>query len=351
MTKKTAFTKLAKPTHNMRIRLLTHTDADGEIPAIILKLLFKDVTVKHCSNGTMDCDIRTAILGENADDYDMTFITDISCSKDTAHDINEMLFKESDNPRKIVLLDHHPSADYLNKCDWACVEPKIITDSYRARYYNDLANAHSSAASLVYDYFDYIGWFDTVPSFQNNLLQTLVHYVASYDTWDWSDVFGRRYMEMYQIDKLHEMYGDDIFEESFLRKLKTFPAKIFDDTDMTILRAHEARLKRHLSKTDECVLTGRWIIDNTAYDVAYTDNTDFLNETADYLRGKYPDVDLIITNYGTGLSVRTPKSDIDVGKILAKIGGGGHPGAGGCKIKRAEIINSIAASTGTSLLL
>lgn len=347
MTKNILFEKLPKPFKGAKVALFTHTDLDGEVPSIILKLLFQDITVKHCSNGTMDYDIRHGIMDDTADAYDFIFITDISCKEKSATWIDA-----HKNSSKVILLDHHPSAVYLNQYDWACVMPELVEDSYRVKYYTNIPEgytAHSSAASLVYDFFDYLGWFDTMPFAKSTLLKTLVHYTSSYDTWDWSDIFKREILDMYYLDVLHETYGDDMFEQSFMEKFNRESYDLFDYTDDIIIKSHDMKLAKHLETIKNNAKTGNWYIDGNYYSIVYINNDRFLNETADYLKQEYPDVDLYVANYGTGLSIRTAKLSVNVGEIASKIGGGGHPGAGGCKISFNNIIESIEKATDTKL--
>lgn len=346
MTKKTLFERLPKPFRGAKILLLTHTDLDGEVPAIILKLLFEDVTVKHCSNGTMDYNIRHEIMDDTADAYDFIFITDISCREKSAEWINDHA-----NSSKVILLDHHPSAEYLDMYDWTCVMPELVEDSFRAEYYigkPDEYAPHSSAASLVYDFFDYLGWFDDMAPAKLELLKKLVHYVASYDTWDWSNIFKRETMDMYYLNVLHEAYGDDVFEESFMAKLNSESCELFDHTDNVVINSHNTKVARHLETVKNNVKTGHWNIEGTYYSITYINCDRFLSETADFLKKEFPDTDLYVTNYGTGLSIRTEKDNINVGAIAAKIGGGGHPGAGGCKIGFDNIVKCVEESTDTT---
>lgn len=344
MTRKKLFGKLLKLNTNMRVKLLTHTDMDGEVPVLLFKIFFKDVTVQHCSNGTMDYDIKNAVLSPTADDYDAIVVTDISCREESA----EMIDQHT-NANKLIVLDHHATADYLNKYEWACVHSEIISDSYRAAFFSKSDNAHSSATSLLYNYFGYLGLLDNLPDEKRAFLDKLVHYVASYDTWDWSNVFDRKFPVMAQLNQLHLTYGDDIFEESFMRKYES-GGELLDATDDVVLRAHETRLKHHIESVEKSIRTGTWVIDGKHYSIAYINNNDFLNEVADYVSHQVcPDVDMVVTSYGTGLSVRTTKSDINVGMIVAKFGGGGHPGAGGYKIDFDSIISGVERSTGTQM--
>lgn len=349
MTKHDLFEKLYKPELNERsnILLLTHTDADGEVPALILKLLFDNVVVKHCSNGSMDRDILHSVIDESEGAYDFIFVTDISCKSETAERIDV-----SKNASKVILLDHHGNSLYLNQYKWACVMPDVIDDSVMMHVNSDTKPVHSSAASLVYDYFDYIDAIsNSWTSYQDKLIRDLVINTTLYDTWDWSDVYGRKFQNPYYINVLHDTYGDDVFEDRYMNRFKDNRPNLFDNTDNMMIRVHETKLVAHLDSVKRYIRTGNWLIEDRHYSVVYLNTDRFLNETSDYLRNQYPDAELVIINYGTGLSIRTTDSDINVGEICAKLGGGGHPGAGGIRIKFDSIIDCINASTETTLYI
>lgn len=54
------------------------------------------------------------------------------------------------------------------------------------------------------------------------------------------------------------------------------------------------------------------------------------------MRETYPEIDLFIINYGTGISIRSDKENINVGKIVKTFGGGGHKGSGGFKLSKEK---------------
>ena len=51
--------------------------------------------------------------------------------------------------------------------------------------------------------------------------------------------------------------------------------------------------------------------------------------------------DLYIVNYSSGISIRTSNDNIDVGTLVSKFGGGGHPGAGGIRIDKELQVSQI----------
>ena len=83
------------------------------------------------------------------------------------------------------------------------------------------------------------------------------------------------------------------------------------------------------------------------YSIAYIEESKYIFDIFDYMRETYPEIDLFIINYGTGISIRSDKENINVGKIVKTFGGGGHKGSGGFKLSKEKIQDCIEESTGT----
>ena len=175
-----------------KILLLTHSDMDGAGTGILTKLAFKDVDIIHCSNGIMSRKIVDIITNdETFDKYDFVLACDISCSKEDTKIINE-----SKNKNKLFILDHHSTASYLDKYNWAFIEPKMIKDSfltklYKTEYNVDISKGHSSGTSLMYDFLEAKDLLDERYCSPMSTLQVMTLLISGYDTWDWMDLLDK----------------------------------------------------------------------------------------------------------------------------------------------------------------
>lgn len=343
MTKKALFNKFKNINPNDKILLLTHTDLDGDGPAILLKLLFPNVTVQHCANNTMSYDIKNAVCNKDINVlYDTIIVTDISCTEKDAEKINK-----NPNNKKLILLDHHTTALYLNKYKWACVQNEIIEDSFRKDYYPKNSNGLSSGTSLLYDFLEYKGYDSYI---NKPLVKTFVHLIATYDTWDWNTIFNKN--EKFTIlNTLHNIYGDNMFEKEMIKKL-TNPneTNLFSELDTIILNIEQNRIDDYLERIKKCIHTGNIEINGKHHSIVFCNSNNYPMETFEMMKTQYPDYDLYLINYGTGLSIRSEKDDIDVGALTKQFGGGGHKGAGGVKIKSDLLIDTIEKTLGSSTL-
>lgn len=335
-----AFSKFPRLKPGMKIKLLTHTDMDGEGPVILLKLIFgtENLNIQHCSNNSMSYDIGTTVQNDEiCSKYDIIIATDISCNEKTAGYINQ-----SKNRHKFILLDHHSSAEFLDKNDWACVQPDVFTDCYRADFYKSFEPylGHSSGTSLMYDYLDYCGLLTLLPEPVLNQVRKFVSMVVAYDTWEWHEILNDA-PEYEQLDKLFELYGDEIFTKRMLQKFSNHDIS-FDDTDKLMLAVDETKCHNYVKNLESKFNTGNLkLSDGTYASIVYTGATSYLQDVFERMKELYPNRDLYIVSYGSGISVRSVKPEYDLSKFLAQFGGGGHPGAGGVSIpfeKRLDLV-------------
>lgn len=352
-TKDECFSTLRKIKYGDKALLLTHIDADGAGPVVLLKYLLGEdnVEVKHCSNSKMSWEIGTSVqTNDIASKYDIIIATDISCNAITASYIDK-----NNNKSKFVLLDHHNTALGLDKYNWACIQSDIISDSYRMPYYDNLeGDKHSSGTSLMYDYLEYCCMFENKPAVEMNIIKDFVHTIAAYDTWDWNNVFGKA-IKYKQMATIFDAYGTTMFERRFLEKI-TSHEKLLDKFDLFIVEAEETKMADFLEVIKTCINTGTLCfkkeddsIDATScYSITYCNCNNHTTEVFEIMKEMYPDADLHIINYGGGISFRTAKPSVNVGELLLPLGGGGHPGAGGVKIpfdteieKVQETLNAI----------
>lgn len=369
MTGADLFSKLKKIEYNDRILLLTHTDADGAGAAIALKSAEISIdhgyhTIRYLNNGIMSEEIRNAVCSETADNYDIIIACDIYCSKKDAD-----IIASSPNASKLVILDHHLTSKHLNDYPFGVSQSEMVEDSFRAPLFKNTSNRGlSSGASLMYDYLHYCGLVDINRcddyEFDNSdiVLRKIIHLIATYDTWDWVNCFNSNTIYL-DFNRLFESYGIDYFvSEMYTRawrcrrdnadelngythhKPDTITElnleNVFDDDDETILSITKWKEEHHLAQIQNSIRTGTLELDNREYTVAYIDNNKFTAAVFERMKKLYPDVDLYIVNYGTGVSVRSIKPEINVSEITKRCNGGGHAGAGGFKIPMEYIIDA-----------
>ena len=104
-----------------------------------------------------------------------------------------------------------------------------------------------------------------------------------------------------------------------------------------LLRIEEAKIERYIDQAKKCFTKATMSFhdkngDQVHYRIIYSFSDKYLQETFKAMKEFDPDVDLYVINYGTGISVRTTKDEIDEEKRMKAYNGGGHPGAGGFKI-------------------
>lgn len=330
MTKEQLFKKLDKVDSDENILLLTHTDMDAAGVAIVCMQELKNLDIKYLSNNKMSQGILNNVRdNKETKRYDAIIIADISCNDKDAEEVDAI---KKETGMKIVLLDHHLTANHLNKYDWAVVESGMLEDSNIASKYAavNISDAHSSGASLTYDFLSYVKVVD-----RTGFLDEIIHLIAAYDTWDWHYLFNdnERYSKL---DKLCDIYGLKIFvDEMHLRAVTAYTAfSLFDPTDLTLLNIHNNKVQSHLGYIKDYIKTGVLTLESgKQYKVAWCIASEYLTETFDYMQETYTDCDMYIINTGDGVSLRTAKEELNVGQLAKELyNGGGHPGAAGFPI-------------------
>lgn len=320
--KKSDFSKFKPLGKNDKILLLTHTDMDGA-NIVVMNQMFNNVDVKNCSNNNMSYLIKKNVCDNN--DYDTILVVDISCNEEDAAIINA-----NPNKRKLILLDHHETALNLNKYSWAMVEPNIIEDSFRASYYKGIEGGHSSGTSLLYDFLDYQGHTERVKN--KELLEEYVNNVAMYDTWDWNDLFDKK-EEPKELEDTFEMYGIDMFQRLMSEKISK-GEKLVDIEEKTLLEEFKVKEQEYVDQVSKEFKEGVININGKDYTFLMGVCDSHLGPIFEKMKESYDGYDLYFINYGSGLSLRTSRDDINVGKLISKFGGGGHPGAGGIRVDK-----------------
>lgn len=323
MTREQLFSRLKQiPTNLEKVLVLTHTDLDGAGAAVLVTVAFPNATVdiKHCNNNEMSDEILKAIK-EESNKYDFILASDISLTALAAEEA-DLYIKNN-----FLLFDHHPTAEHLNKYNWACVYGGKIEDSARAVYYDSADDWHTSATGLLYDYFAYKE-LEAILKYPK--LTYFAFAVSAYDTWDWKITFCKK-DSIKELNTLCFIYGLDRFERSMRLRI-TMNEDLITRTDKMLFELEQERVDRYIDRLKDNIIIGSLEVLGRTYSYAGCISTDYVGPVFEYLRDTYPNYDLLIVNTGTSISMRT-NTGVDLAVIAKHFNGGGHTAAGGFPIK------------------
>lgn len=302
------------------IKLFTHTDLDGVGCAILGILAYgKDsIDIEYCNYDDINEKVEKYIAEEEYLNYTRCFITDISINEEVAKLIEQTHPKEYKDGfmlnEHFQLLDHHPTAKFLDKYWWCNVS-----------IMNQSLNIKTSGTELFYEYL--INMNDIESS---ETLEKFVNLVRNYDTWRWTEL-GEEGLICKQINDLYYIYEKDEFITWAISEIldQTFP-RLYEK-DSLILKIKQREIDEYI-KNKNATMIKTYIL-NYKVGIVFADR--FQSEMGNELCKLNNDIDFIaIIDLAKGsISYRTIK-DIDLGKEIASIyGGGGHPKAAGSTIK------------------
>ena len=295
------------------IKLFTHTDLDGVSCEILGRIAFgEDIDVVRCDYRNIDDKVEEFINSD--EEYDKLFITDISVKKELADALNNV----SD---KVILLDHHKTALWLNEYPFALVQVE------------DESVGKMCGAYLFYEYLkkNHEEFNDTLA------LKLFIDYVRMYDTWEWKEkydnIIPKRLNDLMYID------GPNEFIDKMVYRLGN-NLFIFDDTDLMKLQIEQTYINSYIAQKNETLM----INDNLfpGYTVGITFADKYISELGNKLCELHPELDFVVLiNMSTlAVSYRTVKDDLDLSDIAKRFGGGGHPKASGSRFD-VSIVNDM----------
>ena len=295
------------------IKLFTHTDLDGVSCEILGKIAFEeDIDVVRCNYGDIDAKVEEFI--NSTEEYDKLFITDISVNKEIA----DKLLSISD---KVILLDHHKTALWLNEYPYALVQVE------------DESVGKMCGAYLFYEYLKKNHKeFDDTPA-----LKLFIDYVRMYDTWEWKEkydnIIPKRLNDLMYIDgpnefidKMTYRLGNNLF--------------ILDDTDLMKLQIEQTYINSYIAQKNETLMVNDDLFPEYTVGITFADK--YISELGNKLCELHPELDFVVLiNMSTlTVSYRTVKDDLDLSDIAKGFGGGGHPKASGSRFD-ASIVNDM----------
>lgn len=301
------------------IKLLTHTDLDGIGCELLIKLKFgkNNVDVSKCGYHNINSILYSTLKNEK--DYDKIYITDISVDEKMAKWI------EKDFKHKVVLIDHHPTALWLNRYNWATVKTHINDEVV-------------SATKLVYDN---VLEHSSI-CFKDTSLEDIISRVDEFDTWKWNSKVNLKAKELNDIcyilglDEMSDFLYESVINSNGNTEL------VYSDEINILLKHREKEYKECLESANKSMITATY--KQYMFGLVYSDR--FNSELGNDLAKMNPKLDFIaILNMKTGLSLRGVKDNIDLGLIAKEMGaeinckGGGHPKASGVTLTKEFKLN------------
>lgn len=295
------------------IKLFTHTDLDGVSCEILGKIAFgEDIDVVRCNYGDIDAKVEEFI--NSAEEYDKLFITDISVNKEIA----DKLLSISD---KVILLDHHKTALWLNEYPYALVQVE------------DESIGKMCGAYLFYEYLKKNHKeFDDTPA-----LKLFIDYVRMYDTWEWKEKYDNIIPK--RLNDLMYMDGPNEFIDKMVYRLGN-NLFILDDTDLMKLQIEQTYINSYIAQKNETLMINDDLFPEYTVGITFADK--YISELGNKLCELHPELDFVVLiNMSTlTVSYRTVKDDLDLSDIAKRFGGGGHPKASGSRFD-VSIVNDM----------
>lgn len=344
------FGKIKKKLTGKRVLLLTHTDMDGSGPVVIMNALLWAAEIEsfdavHVRNADMDATIRDKCLSDGTwETYDMVLITDISCTESTAKAI-----ADSAHADDVVLLDHHKSALGLNKFPFAVVTTEMAEDSLLLRdtfEFNSSRIAHqASGTSLLYEYAMF--YMEERPRWilcYHKKFPWLILRIADYDTWVWNkDPQSCKLSK--DLNTLFYAYGPDRWERVMFDNVMNH-FNMLTDTDKLFITVAEEKAEEYCkAKLREMQIFDCELPDAWTYKIALCMAEREVSTLFKHMMQEAPEADIYVIGTGSTYSYRTNKPNIDLSRLAALSGGGGHPQAAGVPIPKEMLLKFFKQNT------
>lgn len=317
-----------------KIKHLSHTDADGVGCVVASMHIYgkNNVDAEYCTYKDVNSKVKDFLESEDADTYDKIFITDISVNEEVAE-----LIQKSNLRQKIQLIDHHVTAEGLNKYDWASVnDMKTFRFNHKDTTYEKSCGTYNFFIEEIFSNASYI------PNYY--YLKEFCNIIRKYDCWLWKDLneeLPKKYNNLLYI------MGRDAFIDTMLDKIKKQDLSL-NKTENLLLEIEENNTK-HKIKAKNKRMTTKNIL---GYNAGIVFAESHISEIGSKLLELNPEIDFIaIINIDTEvISYRTTKDrNVNVSEIAKYFGGGGHAQASGSHIDKQfkEHILNLLLETGT----
>ncbi len=303
----------------MKIKVFTHTDLDGVGCAILLKRYYgkENTDCEFCEYNGFESSIIKFIDSGRYANYAYVYVCDISFGEDVA----EIIDSTKNLKARICLVDHHQTAAYLDKYEWAAV-----------REYKKDGSRHC-ALSLLYEIFMGVK-ADSVQKMKISSpgVKSFIEIVRRYDTWEWCTKYEDE--EPKRWDDLFYIYGKKMFMDIVLKRLEMFGHLLITKNEELLLIMEERKRQEYIERKNGLLKT----IQMSGYNVGVVFADRYISELGNELCKLNPDIDFIaMINMDGYISYRTIREDINLGEFAEKFGGGGHAKASGSQIRGAIV--------------
>lgn len=295
----------------MRIKHFTDSDLDGISCGLLSGLVLEDCEVTTAGPNSIE-DKLNRLFDQEAKGrklFDKIIITDMSVGEELAERI------EKNDKYRVRLYDHHKSAEWLNKYEWAMV--KVEDDLGRALCATEIYWQESISKLLGKGAFAR----SKNPN-KNRVAEEYVAMVTSYDTWAWE---AKGDMMPKYLNLLMGIYGSELFQDA-MRKCILEGDSVMGPEDLSMARSEETRQNKYLRTKLEDVIE----MDVLGYSFGVVFAEQYKSELGNLMCQEYDiDVAAIVDMGSHGISYRASRDTVDLSVIAAKFGGGGHAKAAG----------------------
>lgn len=302
------------------VKLFTHTDLDGTACNILARLYFPHVSVTYVNYNNVNQQVEQYL--SNKDHYESCYITDISIGIDLAEKIDHI------PNHNIQLFDHHETAASLNQYNWCHIKCQIN-------------NTLTCGTELFAKYLSSKELYQK--NIQTTALNAFIQLVCDWDTYAWKNKPNGELA--HQLNMFFQVYGQKIFTNWCLKKLKRQKFPKFNDIEHAILNTEKHRMEQYLKVKEKTMSIHK----TKHYTIGIVFAEEYISEIGDQLNIKHPELDFImLINLASNvISFRTIHNSPHLGKDVASLfNGGGHQKAAGCKIEpkfHQNLINDIVS--------
>lgn len=295
-----------------KIKFFTHNDLDGVGCGILGILAYDNIDVEYVNYN--DINEKIKVFLENNDiglncEYTYMYITDITPNEDIANLINEKN-KDSlmaDGLPIVSLFDHHKTADWLNKYDWA----KVVNLNEKFKFLE-------SGTSLFYEHLTN-KVLKSTPK-----LDQFVNLIRQYDTWEWTKY---NVQQAKDLNDIYHLIGiDDFIQEytNILKQIVSYDKFKIVENHMNLLKYKRKEIDTYISKKLEIV---KIFDDEFGNKVGFIVADSNISELGSKIAIE-KECDYCCIYTGFNMSLRSI-NDFDVSAIAKHYGGGGHKNASG----------------------
>lgn len=321
----TTTTNKGKMTTDKRKKVLVfhHSDLDGMgVKFIGVKVaVSKDMPYEtyNCNYHTVN-DLVFRNVSRQLKYIDTIIIGDISVDEDTAEILDEWQEKYG---FKLILRDHHATAEYLNKYDWAYVAE-----------FDESGVPYCGTYLLANDF----------PEIQDDW-KVFIEAVDDWDTWKWVNNQNHYAKDL---ESLFHTLGEEEFTKYMFSVLDNHPKHLedlFTDWAETIIQATDMMIEKTAKSCEKHMMTTVLDVKGYSYFCGIVFCNSQISEVAEFLLSRHDELDLLmLVGFPRNISFRSKKNlEVPLGDIAKYTtgAGGGHPQSAGAVVSAKQITSFI----------